>query len=77
MTETEVKKYEDTVAGVLEMLVDDSTLDLVGATAIPDPAFRGVWLVTLKTGQNVVAWLAGYPELGGAIRMSNDFEVED
>jgi hypothetical protein len=75
--------YPDTADGVLAMLRDSCSLDLDGATCQPDPWVRGVWLVTLADAdqaapgdpQDVLAYLAGYPDPLGDRRAFNDFEV--
>lgn len=73
-------KYADTVAGVLSMLREESNQSLhkyLDATARVqrDPSVAGVWLVGLRNGQSIIAYLAGYPDAMGRVRTENDFEV--
>ena len=68
------KKYSDNSSGVLQMLSENSSSDLKGATLTPDPCHRGVWGVRLKDGHQVVAYLAGYSDPWGFVREINDFE---
>ena len=75
-------QYPDTEEGALACLRDDSTLDLEGATCIPDPWVRGVWLVTLADHAHpgpddpvqAIVYLKGYPDQWGERRPYNDFE---
>jgi hypothetical protein len=73
------KQYPDTSAGALAYLGEDSTLDLEGATARPDPAVEGVWEVTMpaENGRRAIVYLAGFRTPWGEARLWNDFEVED
>ena len=73
--------YPDTAKGAIQYLRDDSSLDLKGAKAIPDPWVYGVWKVILKVpkpevGQEVeaIVYLAGYKDPMGDTREMNDFE---
>lgn len=68
------KKYSDNSSGVLQMLSENSSYDLKGATLVPDSNVLGVWEVRLKNGRRVVAYLAGYPSPWGTVRETNDFE---
>lgn len=72
------QKYPDSVPGALACLQELSDgLDLQNATAKPDPSVRGVWQVTLKSGQRAIVYLAGYPDPMGKVRPYSDFEIED
>lgn len=74
------RQYEDQARGALQYLRDESDLDLDGATARPDPAVEGVWLVTLaeptvEGDTHAVVYLRGYRDPWGQERDSNDFET--
>lgn len=53
-------KRADTAASAIECLAQDSTYPTAGATAIPDPEARGVWLVTLADKSKVLVYLKGH-----------------
>ena len=69
--------YRDTAEGAIEYLRDESSLDLDGATAQPDPYIQGVWKVTLRDRTYAIVYLAGYKDPFGKVRAHNDFEVSE
>lgn len=76
----EQKTFPDTEQGALEYLAYDSTLNLDGATATPDPSVAGVWMVhldeDLNDGENAaIVYLAGHKDVWGRVRDMNDFET--
>lgn len=73
------KKYPDTRAGVIQMLKDESDLNLSPTNivrVISDPQVDGVWKIVAKDF-SCIAYLAGYKEPFGRTRSENDFEVGD
>src|SRR5437899_12711790 len=70
------KKYPDTAEGAIAYLKKDSTLNLTGATARPDPSVRGVWEVKTPKGVRAIVYLAGHPDPFGKLRPTNDFEAD-
>ena len=70
-------KYRDCASEAIRYLGDDSTLNLEGATAEPDPQVNGVWKVTTPNDVDVefaIVYLAGYHDPLGNIRDVDDFE---
>lgn len=82
---TKQKKYDwddifpNTPEGAIECLKVQSTYNVKGANAIPDPAVDGVWLIKMdpklnEYGHEAVVYMKGYRESFGEIREINDFE---
>jgi hypothetical protein len=70
------KIYPDTAAGAFQLLRDLSGLDTEGATASPCPSVSGVWRIWFPKGCSAVAYLAGYKDVYGRMRVYNDFETD-
>lgn len=68
------KQYPDSAAGAIECLAYLSAFDTKGATARPDPSVEGVWMVTMKSGEQAIVYLKGYKDPLHKIRETNDFE---
>lgn len=67
------KQYEDTKAGVLECLKDETTYDLTQVKSVfPDPHALGVWGVDLFSGTRVIVYLRGHGD--NKDKPYNDFE---
>lgn len=69
------ERFNDTARGAILCLRMLSSLDLFGATAVPDPSVEGVWLVRCTDATEAVVYLAGYRDACREIRKENDFEV--
>lgn len=69
--------HPNTPTGVKAMLSDIFDYDLTDAVYYRDPEVESVWKVVLKSGINVIAYMAGYPDAWGRIQERNDAEDDN